>query len=368
MLEFHLSEIGLFDSARSRDGHVRALARFLPERRAVALGREELLEIESECRRERSALLDVTDEAYRTSAEGRAFAKWLAEAGPADLISTRKGDTSLEDVHRYIVRDAVQWLTLWVIGYRRDPLWHAIAKAVALMAALDDVIVAPKDVADGTHRIGDESLAEVLDRVKVLGGDRDARWLAHAYNETLFSARIQFQEKWSAAGPGMAPPSDLNAIEAYVREPDFLRASIIRAYAAETLPVMHLIAYYFRLSFDECDWASFVSASVAQALGMDISKDQHRVGAKEATNFGHRPGWHEDDNARRRTEIYRTFLRLTGFFCDIADFPSTLYDRYSRVSLAYGRIVDRYIERRDMTRLPMNDNLASVVDAVIVGR
>lgn len=143
MLEFHLCEIGLFGSARSRDMHVQALARFLPETKAVALGKAELLEIEGGCRRDRLALLDVTDEAYRTSVAGRAFATWLAGAGSADLIFTHKGDTSLEDVHRYIVRDAVQWLTLWVAGYRRDPLWHAIAKAVALMAVLDDAVVRP---------------------------------------------------------------------------------------------------------------------------------------------------------------------------------------------------------------------------------
>lgn len=368
MLEFHLGEIGLFDSARSRDPRVRALARFLPETEAVTLGKEELLEIEGECRRDRLALLDVTDEAYRTSAGGRAFASWLAEAGPADLIFTHKGDTSLEDVRRYIVRDAVQWLTLWAAGYRRDPLWHAIAKAVALMAVLDDVVVPPADVAGGTHRIGDESLGEVLDRVKALGGNRDARWLARAYQETLFSARIQFHEKWSAAGPGMAPSADVDAIEAYLREPDMLRASIIRTYAAETMPVMHLIAYYFRLSFDECDWASFVSASVAQTLGMDISKDQHGVGVKEPTNFGDRSGRREKENTLRRTEICRTFLRLTGFFRDVTDFPGTVYDRYSRVSLSYGRIVDRYIERRDMTRLPMSGELAGVIDDVIARR
>ena len=60
--------------------------------------------------------------------------------------------------------------------------------------------------------------------------------------------------------------------------------------------------------------------------------------------------------------------RLTGFFRDVTDFPGAVYDRYSRVSLAYGRIVDRYIGRRDMTRLPMNDNLTDVVDDVIAGR
>lgn len=368
MLEFHLGEIELFGSARLCDGHLRALAWYHPEKEAVALGKEELLEIEVECRRGRLALLDLTDEAYRTSVQGRAFAKWLAGAEPMDLICTRKGDTSLENVHRYIVRDAVQWLTLWVAGYRRDPLWHAIAKAVALLAVLDDIVVPPDDVASGAHRIGDESLGEVLDRVKVLGGDRDARWLARAYEETLFSARIQFHEKWSAAGQGMAPPRGVDAVEAYVREPDILRASIIRTYAAETLPVMHLIAYYYRLSFDECDWASFVSASVAQTLGMDISKDLHGVGVKEPTNFGNRPGLCEEENVRRRNEIYRTFLQLTGFFHDVTDFPGTVYDRYSRVSLAYGRMVDRYIERRDMTRLPMNGDLAGVVDEVIAGR
>lgn len=159
---------------------------------------------------------------------------------------------------------------------------------------------------DGTHRIGNEGLREVLDRIKALGGDRDARWLARAYQETLFSARIQFHEKWSAARPGMAPPSDVNAIQAYVREPDILRASIIRTYAAETLPVMHLIAYYLRLPFDECDWASFVAASVAHTLGMDISKDQHGVGVTEPTNFGDRSGLSEEENAHRRSAICRT--------------------------------------------------------------
>lgn len=368
MLEFHLGEVGLFESARSLDGQVRELSRFLPRAQAAPLGKGQLLELEAECRRDRLALLDATDEAYRTGARGRAFAAWLAGAEPADLIVTRKGDTSLEQVHRYIVRDAVQWLTLWVAGYRRDPLWHAIAKAVALLAVLDDIVVPPQDVAGGAHRIGDESLGEVLDRIKALGGDRDARWLDHAYQETLFSARIQFHEKWSAAGPGMAPPGEADAIASYLREPDVLRASVLRTYAAETLPVMHLIAYYFRLSFDACDWASFVSASVAQTLGMDLSKDQHGVGVKEPTNFGDRPGRREEDNARRRAEISATFLRLTAFFRDVTDFPGFVYDRYSRVSLAYGRIVDRYIERRDMTRLPIAADLAGVVDDVIAAR
>jgi hypothetical protein len=368
MLEFHLSEIDLFDTARARDAQVRGLTRFLPEAEPEPLDKAELLEIEGECRRDRLALLDATDEAYQGSAQGRAFAAWLAMAAPAELICTRKGDTSLEDVHRYIVRDAVQWLTLWLAGYRRDPLWHAIAKAVALMAVLDDVVVPPQDVAGGVHRIGNESLGEVLDRVKALGRDRDARWLAHAYQETLFSARIQFHEKWSTAGPGMAPPGHFDAIQAYVREPDVLRASIVRTYAAETLPVMHLIAYYFRLSFDDCDWAAFVSASVAQTLGMDISKDQYGVGVKEPTNFGVRPGRRERENVRHRTGLHRTFLCLTSCFHDVTDFPTTVYDRYSRVSLSYARLVDRYIERRHMTRLPMSDTLSTVVDDVLTGR
>nr|WP_119612166.1 hypothetical protein [Streptomyces acidiscabies] len=368
MLEFHLSEIGLFDTARARDAQLRGLARFLPETGPEPLDKAELLEIEGECRQGRLALLDATDEAYRSSAQGRAFAAWLAGAEPAELICTRKGDTSLEDVHRYIVRDSVQWLTLWLAGYRRDPLWHALAKAVALMAALDDIVVPPQDVAGGVHRIGDESLGEVLDRVKALGGDRDARWLAHAYQETLFSARIQFHEKWSTAGPGMAPEGRFDAIQAYVREPDVLRASIVRTYAAETLPVLHLIAYYFRLPFDDCDWASFVSAGVAQTLGMDIAKDQHGVGVKEPTNFGVRPDRHEQQNAQHRTRLHRTFLRLTAYFQDATDFPSTIYDRYSRVSLSYARFVDRYIERHNMTRLPMTGTLPTAVNAVLTGR
>ncbi|MFC9407280.1 hypothetical protein ACFRAA_22000 [[Kitasatospora] papulosa] len=368
MLDFHLSEIGLFDSARARDAQVRGLTRFLPEAEPEPLDKADLLKIEDECRRDRLALLDATDEAYRGSAQGRAFAARLASAGPEGLICTRKGDTALEDVHRYIVRDAVQWLTLWLAGYRPDPLWHALAKAVALMAVLDDVAVPAQDVAGGVHRIGDESLGEVLDRVKVLGGDRDARWLAHAYQETLFSARIQFHEKWSASEPGMAPPGHLDAVQAYVREPDVLRASIVRTYAAETLPVMHLIAYYFRLPFDDCDWAAFVSASVAQTLGMDISKDQYGVGVKETTNFGVRTERDESENVRHRTLLHSTFLRLTAGFHDVSDFPGTVYDRYSRVSLSYARLVDRYIERRAMTRLPMNDSLSAVVNEVLTGR
>ncbi|MFF7363254.1 hypothetical protein [Streptomyces sp. NPDC008125] len=368
MLEFHLSETDLFGTARARDAQVRGLTRFLPEDEPEPLDKAALLKIEGECRRDRLALLDATDEAYRSTAQGRAFAAWLGMAGPTELICTRKGDTSLEGVHRYIVRDAVQWLTLWLAGYRPDPLWHAIAKAVASMAVLDDIVVPPQDVAGGVHRIGDESLGEVLDRVKALGGDRDARWLAHAYQETLFSARIQFYEKWSTAAPDMAPPGHLDAIQAYVREPDVLRASIVRTYAAETLPVLHLIAYYFRLPFDDCDWAAFVAASVAQTLGMDISKDQYGVGVKEPTNFGVRPGRDGGENERHRTRLHRTFLRLTAHFHDVTDFPGTVYDRYSRVSLSYARLVDRYIERRQMARLPMNDSLSAVVDDVLNGR
>ncbi|MFM9446442.1 hypothetical protein [Streptomyces acidiscabies] len=41
----------------------------------------------------------------------------------------------------------MQWLTLWLAGYRRNPLWHALAKAVALRAVLDDVVVPPPDLA-----------------------------------------------------------------------------------------------------------------------------------------------------------------------------------------------------------------------------
>lgn len=368
MLELRLSEIGLFDTARAIDAQVRGAARFLPEDEPAPLHKAELLEVEGECRRGRLALLDATDAAYRDSAQGRAFAAWLATAAPAELICTRKGDTAPADVHRYIVRDAVQWLTLWLGGYRRNPLWHAIAKAVALMAVLDDIVVPPQDVADGTHRLGDESLLEVLDRVKVLGGSRDARWLTHAHRETLFSSRIQFHEKWAAAPPDMAPPVSVDAIQAYVREPDVLRASIVRTYAAETLPVMHLIAYYFRLPFDGHDRAAFLSACVAQTLGMDISKDQHGVGVKEPTNFGVRPGRPRHENTRHRTALHYTFLRLTAHFHDLSDFPTTVYDRYSRVSLSYARLVDRYIERRLMARIPMNGTLAAAVDDVLAGR
>ncbi|MFF5474754.1 hypothetical protein [Streptomyces achromogenes] len=113
MLEFHLRELGLFGTARARAPQVRGLTRFLPDTEPEPVAGAELPRIEDECRRNRLALLDATDEAYRGSARGRAFAAWLAGARPAELIRTGKGDTSLEDVHRYIVRDAVQWLTLW---------------------------------------------------------------------------------------------------------------------------------------------------------------------------------------------------------------------------------------------------------------
>ncbi len=93
----------------------------------------------------------------------------------------------------------------------------------ALLAATDEAYRA------GAR--GQAFAACVLDRVKTLGGgERDARWLDHAYQETLFSARNQFHEKWSTADPGMAPPDHLDAIQAYVREPDPLRASIVRTH------------------------------------------------------------------------------------------------------------------------------------------
>lgn len=47
---------------------------------------------------------------------------------------------------------------------------------------------------------------------------------------------------------------------------------------------------------------------------------------------------------------------------------TTVYDRYSRVSHSYARLVDRYIERRHMTRLPVNNTLSIVVDDVLTGR
>ncbi|MFG2919306.1 hypothetical protein ACGF0D_41315 [Kitasatospora sp. NPDC048298] len=100
---------------------------------------------------------------------------------------------------------------------------------------------------------------------------------------------------------------------------------------------------------------------------MDISKDQYGIGVKEVTNFGVRPGRPEPENARHRTAIYRVFLRLTAHLHNAADLAGVLYDRYSRVSLSYARLVDRYLERRRMIRLPMNDTLASVVDEVIAG-
>ncbi|MDR3082704.1 MAG: hypothetical protein LBV60_17550 [Streptomyces sp.] len=366
MLEFHLGELELFDAARTYDAQVGALSRFLSDEVPV-LTPKELLQAEAECRSARLALLDATDEAYRTSPEGHAFAAWLASAEDRDLICTRKGDTSLDAVHRYIVRDAVQWLTLWLAGRRPDPLWHTLAKSVAFIAVLDDVVVPPQDLPGGVLRIGEESFGEVLDRAKSLGGDRDTRWLDLAYEETLFSARIQFHEKWSAA-QGMAPPGDLNAIRAYVDEPDPLRACITRTYAAETLPALYLIAYYFRFPYDTCDWSRLTASAVAQTLGMDIAKDQHGVGVKEPTNFGVRPDCQPAANTARRKAIHTTFLRLTSRFRDVTDFPGTVYDRYSRVSLSYGRLVDRYIERRTMTRLPMNATLGQVVDVVIAGR
>ncbi|HEY8984789.1 MAG TPA: hypothetical protein VIU15_35085 [Streptomyces sp.] len=374
MLEFHLSEMELFAAARTLDPHLEGLARFLPTTATATattpgpIAPPHLLAVEAECRRDRLALLDATDRAYRESAPGRAYASWLSEAGPAELICTRKGDHSLEEVHRRIVRDAVQWLTLWLAGYRPDPLWHALAKAVALMAVLDDIVVPPQDVADGAFRLGGESLAEVLDRVKSLGDDRDPRWLAEAQRETLFSARVQFHEKWAAAAPELAPPEGLDAIQAYVREPDALRASILRTYAAETLPVLHLIAYYYRFPYDDHDRAAFLAAAVAQTLGMDISKDQYGVGVKEVTNFGVRAADSAPETVRRRTAIHHTFLALTARFRDATDLPTFVYDRYSRISLSYAHLVDRYLERRRMARLPMSAALLAIVDEILTTR
>lgn len=365
-MDLGLSELGFFNGAR-KDPYLARLSAHYPHvpEMIPPIEKEFLLAAVSKCRDRMREFLDKFETAYRMTATGRVFD---ARIGPpaASLsysIHTRKNDQSIADVKRYALRDGIHYLTMWV-GMRSDPLWLAIAKSVAFMTSLDDLIVRPEAITNGAYRVGQESMDDILERIRRLGGNRDVRWLDACREDIISAGRMQFAEKWAAClDEDARAPGEVNVIDFYTAELNVntLEASLLRSFDTMAFGCLCLLSYYYNFSYEATDWANFHSSTLCDGLGMDIGKDAMEVGIKDPTSFGDLPGYDRSSNSWRREEISKLFCRLTRYFQDAIDSPDTVYDRFARVALSYARLGDRYLERHAMARFAIKGGIVDLV-------
>ncbi|MEU2394954.1 hypothetical protein [Streptomyces sp. NPDC007369] len=329
---------------------------------ALPLDKDHVLRTVAECRRELEAFLRTC--AAELARDGRRQALDVSPGSGPYSIHTKKGDTSIDAVQRYDIRDAVQWLIVWT-GLRDDPLWDGVAKLIAFTASLDDICVPFEAIGDGTYLLLGESLPEIIERMRRHGGQRDARWLELAEENIRFAGKQQFYEKWAVCtDPAARCPDSANIIRLYTTEKDFFRACVFRNYSTMTTAVLAGISYYFDLDFDRCDWGLFHAATIGDAIGLDVGKEAQDVAMRCPTNLPSRPENPGRVNEERRRQAHRVYTGINALFRDAATAPDLIYARYSRAALSFATTCDRYVERRTMKRIPMTVPLTELVDRV----
>lgn len=366
MMDLDISELELFEGAR-KDPYLACLTAHYPHAPEMVppIEKEFFLAAVGKCRKRMREFLDRCETVYRETVVGRAFDARLGPpaTSPSYSIHTRKNDQSIADVQRYALRDGIHYLTLWT-GMRSDPLWLAIAKSVAFMTSLDDLIVRPGDITTGAYRVGLESMDDILERIRRLGGNRDVRWLDACREDIVSAGRMQFAEKWAAClDEDARAPEEVNVIDFYTAElnTNTLEASLLRSFDNMSFGGLCLLSYYYNFSYEETDWANFHSSALCDGLGADIGKDAMEIGIKDPTNFGDLPGRDRSSNRWRREEIDKLFCQLTRYFHGAIDSPNTVYDRFARVALSYARLGDRYLERHAMARFAIKGGIVDLV-------
>jgi hypothetical protein len=363
MINFYTKDFSLFNiKYDSKETGMTLQIPDLDDFKALPINKSDILKAEKECKAEAISFIRKCTDSYLNEKEGRLFEQSLPQH--TYLIETQKNDISVEEVQKYCIRDGVQWMTLWT-GWYQSPLWNCIAKIIGFTGSLDDLCVPFSDVEEGRYRIGNESLEEILSRLRELGKDRDERWLDFARDDIHLATRLQFFEKWATSKePTSRCPQAINYIKRYTTEPNPLHASIFRNFDSMTAACLALVSYFYRFDFDDCDWAQFCASHIGCILGTDIGKEAVSIGVKCSTNFIYRHEYNEDENSLRFREICKLNHSLNSHFCE-PNLRAMVYARYAHAALLFATLVDRYRERYTMRRLKMNGTLLTLVEKVI---
>jgi hypothetical protein len=262
-------------------------------------------------------------------------------------IHTSKNDTNINDAQLYSLRDGIQFLT-FMIGSYNDSLWYTIAKIIGFEVALDDICIPHGDVENGKFKYIGETLKDLFDRIK---GNGDQRWLNLAYNDILYGSKIQFYEKL-----GVEDNEFPNYISWYLQQENLLEASFIRNWDAITIGGLALISYYCNISYDNCDWKLFYISCVGQILGTDVSKTFNKIVSKCPTDFV--------KNNERFNSIVTLYSKITELYNKPLTLETPIFKRYAFVSISYADNLDRYLERRNMARLPILKSIQEIIDTI----
>ncbi|RAK85261.1 hypothetical protein BO79DRAFT_231711 [Aspergillus costaricaensis CBS 115574] len=271
------------------------------------------VDLDEDCMRIFSALGDISRPPYYT-------------------IHTGKGDTSIEEVCRYVMRDVLQWWANWhgtIAGHRWKHLY------IAFTTISDEIAIPPQDLADGSFRFLGNSLADVLEGLRLEGVHPDDIKLLEMY--LWRQSIIQYLEK----------------VDPTIREILIGKTTLMTLWRVLTAGT-HCAAVFLLTSKGirpqgQTDHA-LEMASICDAISMDLGKEALSVLQDEPTETVT-----GKDREMLKRELRWVYLRALGSLDQ--DPRGALLRRFATSGFHYVLLNDRYQERVAHVRFPMSPYL-----------
>ncbi|PYH75081.1 uncharacterized protein BO88DRAFT_328877 [Aspergillus vadensis CBS 113365] len=297
------------------------------------------VELDEDCMRIFSALGDVSrppctcNETRPLCDHIDAYIKNHPEHHSKDYtIHTDKGDTCVEEVCRYVMRDVLQWWAHWN-GFIEGHRWKHLY--IAFVAIVDEIAIPPQDVADGSFRLLGNSLADVLEGLRLEGVHPDDIKLLEMY--LWRQCIIQYLEK----------------VDPAIRQILIGKATLMTLWRVLTAGT-HGVAVCILTSKGirpqgQTDHA-LEMASACDAISMDMGKEALGILQDEPTETVA-----GKDREMLKRELRWVYLRALGSLDQ--DPRGAVLRRFATSGWHYVLLNDRYRERVAHVRFPMSPYL-----------
>lgn len=251
-------------------------------------------------------------------------------------LHTAKGDTNIEEVCQYALRDALQWWVQWhgsLGGHRWKHLW------VAFSTVSDDIAIPPQDLADGSFRLLGNRLSDVLAGLRSEGVHPDDVKLLEMH--LLRQYIVQYLEK----------------VDPELRRQVLAKTTLMTQFRVMTAgaqgAALVVLAARGVKSLGSKD-RGIEMAGICNCLSMDIAKEVLGILRNERTE-----SVAGDNREQLKRELRWIYLR--SLECLDTHYNTTFLRRFATSGFHFVFLNDRYRERVRHVRYPITTDLRRLI-------
>ncbi|KAI5861141.1 hypothetical protein GGS23DRAFT_155160 [Durotheca rogersii] len=272
------------------------------------------------------------------------FVETFPGSHPDDYaITSDKGDTDIDQVSLYTMRDSICWWVQWGGAHHPSHYWKEMYVGFATLP--DDVQVPPRDFMDGTFRYLGYTWDEC--REGLLAEGISPEHVKFAEMCLCRQAICQYLEK---VDPGLRP----------LLMSKTLLMTQYRVFTANTLGCGSFLLHTEGIPFLGLEDDVLEVAAVSHCLSLDTAKEAIGVlkGEKTETVAG--------DRAQLKRELRWVYLRCLEY---LDKKPTAHLLRFASAGLLYVPMMDRYHERvRGNIRFPITEAMARILAPFVKGQ